>query len=154
MSVASASSEGLGCASVKSRHGVSRVEEVTRVEDSLLPFTQMTTSADRPFLRLHCTVPTWSSSPMHCLDLHDLQDLRSRSTVFLHDLLKLLRSIGVQVTYRLTPSNLDLATISISAEGYKRRAQIQHDLLETAQLSEKGKTLLAMTEDGPVIVMT
>lgn len=30
------------------------------------------------------------------LDLHDLQELRSRSTRFLQDLLKLLRSMGVR----------------------------------------------------------
>ncbi|THH11103.1 hypothetical protein EW145_g871 [Phellinidium pouzarii] len=104
-----------------------------------------------PFQRV-MTKPNDSRLPG--LDLHDLNSLRGRSTEFLHELLRLLRSIGVQVTYRLTPSNLDLATISISSEGYTQHAHIYRDLLQAAQSSEKGKTLLAMTDDGPVIVMT
>ncbi|KAH8120323.1 hypothetical protein DFH11DRAFT_1539486 [Phellopilus nigrolimitatus] len=135
-------------------HGISRIEEVTSVDDSLQQFKQMMSSTDRPYLSLHCTVPTWSTSPMHCVDLHELYDLRNRSILFLHELLRSLRSIGVQATYRLIPSNLDLATISISADGYVPRTLAEHNLLETAHLSAKGKTLLAVTENGPVIVMT
>jgi hypothetical protein len=63
-------------------------------------------------VRLHGTVPTWSSSSDICmfpllfnfmpliqksgLDLHDLHELRSRFLLFIHDLLQSLRSSGVR----------------------------------------------------------
>ncbi|EJD03958.1 uncharacterized protein FOMMEDRAFT_167251 [Fomitiporia mediterranea MF3/22] len=138
----------------KSHRADACVEEVVAVEDSVQPFKQMTAKTNRSSLRLVCTVPTWSPSPMHCLDLHDLHDLRNRSIVFVHELLKLLRASGIEASYRLIPSNMDLATISISTtENSKKQPTVDHDLLAAAQ-SSNGKTLLARTKEGPVIIMT
>ncbi|KAJ7630935.1 hypothetical protein FB45DRAFT_916972 [Roridomyces roridus] len=72
-------------------------------------------------LRLSCTMPTWSSSSDHCmsavlsssnidrstpgLDLHDLHELRAVFIVFIHEIVKALRSSGVNASYVLVPSN-------------------------------------------------
>ncbi|KAL5518943.1 hypothetical protein ACEPAH_626 [Sanghuangporus vaninii] len=156
MSVSIASSSGVLPQRLPTRRrGYARTEEVSNAEDVVSSFEQVTAKVHGQSLRLLCTVPTWSSSPMHCLDLHDLHDLRNRSIVFVHDLLKLLRASGIQATYRLVPSSVDLATISISAsETPKQQPPIDHDLLATVQDTEHGKTLLARTREGPVIIMT
>ncbi|KAL5535524.1 hypothetical protein ACEPAF_3618 [Sanghuangporus sanghuang] len=157
MSVSIASSSGVLPQRLPTRRrGYARTEEVSNAEDVASSFEQVTAKVNGQSLRLLCTVPTWSSSPMHCLDLHDLHDLRNRSIVFVHELLKLLRASGIQATYRLVPSSVDLATISISASetSSKQQLPIDHDLLATAQDTEHGKTLLARTREGPVIIMT
>lgn len=130
-----------------------QVEEVFGVEDSVESFKRLLGNKERPSLRLSCTIPSWSSSPTHCLDLYDLQDLRNRSIIFLHELLRSLRASGVQATYRLIPSNMDLVTISTSlSDNY--RPNVDDDLIATVQMSDVGKTFLAETKNGPVIVIT
>lgn len=60
----------------------------------------------------------------------------------------------VQVTYSLTPSDMDMTTISaVSAETHRRRAPVDPEVIAAA---DAGKTFLVSTEDGPgpVIVMT
>ncbi|KAJ7169901.1 hypothetical protein C8R46DRAFT_1090476, partial [Mycena filopes] len=56
-------------------------------------------------LRLSCTVPTWNPSSDNCLDLHDLNQLRTKFLAFIHDLVRALRTSGVAASYVLVPSS-------------------------------------------------
>jgi len=133
---------------------VARIDEVTCVEDSLQHFEQMVASSGRPFVRLHCTVPTWSPSSTHCTDLHDLHDLRSRSLLFVHDLLNALRSVGVQATYHLAPSDSDLVVIRALPTEKVASITGHMELFARARASPKGTILMEVAKTGPIIVMT
>ncbi|KAJ7225515.1 hypothetical protein GGX14DRAFT_420871, partial [Mycena pura] len=73
--------------------------------DAVEPFKQLVMRSQVSDLRLYCTVPTWSPSSDHCLDLHDLHQLRSKFLVFIHDLVQALRSSDIAASYVLVPSN-------------------------------------------------
>ncbi|KLO14456.1 hypothetical protein SCHPADRAFT_311942 [Schizopora paradoxa] len=108
-------------------------------------------------LRLQCTIPTWCHSPIHCHDLHDLHDLRERSLMFLHELTRTLRSNGIFVTYRLTPSDSDVVVIqTIPSDGttYPSTTCIDREIIHEIGLKRRGETLISETNEGPVLLMT
>ncbi|KAI0932191.1 hypothetical protein AcW2_000883 [Taiwanofungus camphoratus] len=70
------------------------LNELGNLQDALEPFAQLIRRSGRS-VRLHCTIPTVCSSSNACKDLHDLHDLRSRSLVFVHNLVESLRASGV-----------------------------------------------------------
>ncbi|PPQ80847.1 hypothetical protein CVT25_001972 [Psilocybe cyanescens] len=98
------------------------------LRDAIVSFTKLTADSGTTFVRLYCTIPTFSYSTDTCLDLHDLNELRSRFLPFIHDLLQSLRSSGVSqrianisvthfssqisATYSLAPSNSSLCLVS------------------------------------------
>ncbi|TDL28433.1 hypothetical protein BD410DRAFT_780935 [Rickenella mellea] len=132
-------------------------EELSRAKDALEPFKQMIVSAGQPFVRLHCTIPTWCSSSGHCVDLHDLHDLRSRSLLLLHDLLNALRSAGIQANYQLVPSDTDLVVIRVISPAFEAPvvpSQNTVDILSKAHACGRDKALLAVTDEGPMVVIT
>ncbi|KAF9568389.1 hypothetical protein CPC08DRAFT_757491 [Agrocybe pediades] len=85
--------------------------EIGDLRDAIVSFTSLTVDSGRASVRLFCTVPTWSASTDTCLDLHDLNELRSRFLVFVHDLLQSLRASGVSASYSLSPSSSPLCVI-------------------------------------------
>ncbi|KAF8581631.1 hypothetical protein K439DRAFT_1353280 [Ramaria rubella] len=101
--------------------------------------------ASRPgrAVRLHCTVPTWSTSSDICTDLHDLQELRSRSLVFVHDLCRKLGSAGIQVSYRLAPSHTSMVLLRALPED---RVSVQEESDALEQASHGGRYALPMQQ--------
>jgi len=88
-----------------------QLSELSNVQDAVVSFTNLTVRSGITSIRLHCKIPTWSPSTDTCLDLHDLNELRSRFLLFIHDLLKSLRSSGVSASYSLAPSNTSLCLV-------------------------------------------
>ncbi|KAA1471482.1 hypothetical protein DENSPDRAFT_837492 [Dentipellis sp. KUC8613] len=131
------------------------VHELGDIQKALAPITELLASSDHP-VRLHCTVPTWCPSVDYCSDLHDLQDIRSRALLLLHNLIKSLHARGVSATYRLTPSStpLCLITASAPADSRERYQTCIHEALNRTQLNEREKVLLVRHDDGPVLVVT
>ncbi|ETW87209.1 hypothetical protein HETIRDRAFT_166745 [Heterobasidion irregulare TC 32-1] len=73
-----------------------QMNELGNVRDALKPTTELLSrSVHDQSVRLYCTVPTWAPSSDLCIDLHDLHDLRSRSLLFIHNLVESLRASGV-----------------------------------------------------------
>ncbi|RDB28886.1 hypothetical protein Hypma_015522 [Hypsizygus marmoreus] len=133
-----------------------KLDELGNLCDSIEPFTQLILQSGKSAVRLHCTVPTWSPASDICLDLHDLNELRSRSLLFIHDLLQSLRSSGVSASYCLAPSNSPLCLICAQPPG-AGNAQITStasDLLKNAPLKKRKHVLLADLESGPCLVIT
>ncbi|KAG2366524.1 hypothetical protein BDR07DRAFT_1352277 [Suillus spraguei] len=107
-------------------------------------------------VRLHCSIPMWSSPSDICLDLHDLHDLRSRILLFVHDLLESLRSAGIPASYRLAPSNSSLCFIcalptELSAPKVRSAAV---EILQNANIHAREKVLLADLECGPALIIS
>ncbi|KAI0033183.1 hypothetical protein K488DRAFT_48261, partial [Vararia minispora EC-137] len=107
-------------------------------------------------VQLYCTVPTWTPSSDICIDLHDLHDLRSRSLVFIHDLVKSLRASGVPASYTLSPSDSPLCLVCAShASLDKRKVQMSaYEAYEKVKPSAREKVLLVDLQDGPALVIT
>ncbi|KAH9486935.1 hypothetical protein JR316_0001001 [Psilocybe cubensis] len=89
-----------------------QISELGSLREAISSFTKLTADSGTSFVRLYCTVPTFSYSTDTCLDLHDLNELRSRFLPFVHDLLQSLRSSGISATYSLAPSNSSLCLVS------------------------------------------
>ena len=142
--------------SVDTRQPKIQLNELGTTCDSVEPFTQLILRSGKPAVRLHCTVPTWSPSSDICLDLHDLHELRSRSLLFIHDVLHSLRSSGVSASYCLAPSDSPLCLVCALTPGLgaSQITSSAHDLIKDAQLREKEHVLLADLESGPCLVIT
>ncbi|TCD71536.1 hypothetical protein EIP91_008917 [Steccherinum ochraceum] len=90
------------------------------------------------------------------IDLYDLQALRSRSLVFVHDLVEALRASGIAASYRLQPSSCPMCVVcalppNIDASKVKAAATAA---VENAHLELKERALLADLEDGLALVIT
>ncbi|KAG6336572.1 hypothetical protein ID866_2510 [Astraeus odoratus] len=98
----------------------------------------------------------WSPSSDTCHDLHELNDLRSRSLLFIHNLLESLRSNGISASYCLAPSNTTLCFICALPTELsvpKVRTAIL-EMLQNARISTKEKVLLADLEHGPALIIS
>ncbi|KAI0068195.1 hypothetical protein BV25DRAFT_1987014 [Artomyces pyxidatus] len=136
---------------------VLQTNEVGDARDALKPITELlVSSAHGESLRLYCTVPTWSPMSDICIDLHDLNDLRSRSLHFIHDLVSSLRASGVPATYTLAPSNSPLCLICAShSEVDKCSLQVcAHEAFDQMKPIAREKVVVVQLKDGPALVLT
>lgn len=82
-----------------------RYQQFDDHHSALEPFTKLVlASAPSRTVRIHCTVPTWTSPDNHSMSLDDLHELRTRALYFIHNLLTQLRAAGIQATYHLAPA--------------------------------------------------
>lgn len=132
------------------------LNELGDLQDALEPFAKLIRRSGRS-VRLHCTIPTiCSSSYPTYYDLHDLHDLRSRSLLFVHKLVELLKASGIPASYRLQPSNCPLCLICVlplglDATNVKAAAVAA---VQNAHFESKEKALLADLKDGLALVIT
>lgn len=133
-----------------------QLNELGNLTDSVEPFTQLILRSGKSAVRLHCSVPTWSSSSDICLDLHDLNELRSRFLLFIHELLHSLRTSGVTASYCLAPSSSPLCLVCAMQPGVgsSRITTAVWDILKNAQLSKRENVLVGNLEAGPCLVVT
>ncbi|KIM66193.1 hypothetical protein SCLCIDRAFT_1211421 [Scleroderma citrinum Foug A] len=107
-------------------------------------------------VRLHCSVPMWSPFSDTCHDLHELNDLRSKSLCFIHNLLESLHSNGISASYRLAPSNSPLCFICAFPTELSvptlRSATVE--ILQKAKINARQKVLLADLEHGPALIIS
>ncbi|EIM83409.1 uncharacterized protein STEHIDRAFT_123842 [Stereum hirsutum FP-91666 SS1] len=141
---------------------IPQMNELGGLHDALKPITELLcrsvndqSVSVRP-VRLFCTVPTWSPCSETCIDLHDLQDLRSRSLLFIHDLVNSLRASGVPASYTLSPSHSPICLVCASpTELDKNRVRASaYEALEKTKPSARERVLLVNLKDGPALVIT
>jgi len=131
------------------------LNELGNLEDALEPFAKLISQSGSS-VRLHCTVPTMCMPSDGYVDLHDLQALRNRSLLFVHDLVEALRASGVTASYRLQPSNCPMCLVcalppDLDANKVKAAALA---VVENAHICLREKVLLADLEDGLALVIT
>jgi len=132
-----------------------QLNELGSLQDALEPFAKLISRSGQA-VRLHCTIPTTILSCDTFVDAQDLQDLRSRSLVFVHDLVEALRAQGIPTSYRLQPSSCPLCVVcalpsDLDANKVKASALAA---VENAHLQLRKKALLADLEDGLALVIT
>ncbi|PCH33645.1 hypothetical protein WOLCODRAFT_22144 [Wolfiporia cocos MD-104 SS10] len=133
-----------------------QLNELGDLQDALEPFAKLIRRSGRS-VRLHCTIPTTcSSSSPTCYDLHDLHDLRSRSLVFVHNLVESLRASGIPASYKLQPSNCPICLICVLPLGLdaNRMKAAAIAAVQNAHFDSKEKALLADLQDGLALVIT
>ncbi|OAX42968.1 hypothetical protein K503DRAFT_847479 [Rhizopogon vinicolor AM-OR11-026] len=132
-----------------------QLNEFGSLADAMEPFARLVSQTGCS-VRLHCSVPMWSSPSDTCLDLHDLHDLRSRILLFIHDLLESLKAAGIPASYRLAPSNSSLCFICALPTEFSapkvRSAAVE--ILQNAKINSREKVLLADLECGPALIIS
>ncbi|KAI1797894.1 hypothetical protein LXA43DRAFT_272672 [Ganoderma leucocontextum] len=125
------------------------------LDDAVEPFAQLIKKTGHS-VRLHCTIPTGCHSSSTCADLHDLHALRTRSLMFVHNLVESLRASGIPASYRLQPANCPMCLVCALPSGLDASkvrsaalAAVQH-----AKLDLKEKAFLADLQDGYALVIT
>ncbi|OCH96151.1 hypothetical protein OBBRIDRAFT_366678 [Obba rivulosa] len=127
------------------------LNELGNLQDALEPLIRQSAQA----VRLHCTIPTLSS-PSDSYDLHDLHDLRSRSLLFVHNLVETLRASGITASYRLQVANCPLCLVCVlppDLDANRVRAAAVA-AIRGHKLKTKERALLADLEDGLALVIT
>ncbi|KAI0756976.1 hypothetical protein C8Q80DRAFT_1264964 [Daedaleopsis nitida] len=129
--------------------------ELGNLDEAVEPFAQLIRKTAHS-VRLHCTIPTGCPSSTTCADLHDLHDLRTRSLLFVHNLVESLRASGVPASYKLHPANCPMCIVCALPSGLdasKVRAAA-FAAVQNAKLDLKEKALLADLQDGFALVIT
>ncbi|KIP11946.1 hypothetical protein PHLGIDRAFT_17770 [Phlebiopsis gigantea 11061_1 CR5-6] len=131
------------------------LNELGDLQDAVEPFAKLISRSGRS-VRLHCIVPTTIQSCDTFVDAQDLHELRSRSLVFVHDLVECLRSRGIATSYRLQPSNCSLCVVcalpsDIDANKVKTAALAA---VENLRFQLRQKAFMADLEDGLALVIT
>ncbi|KAK7694662.1 hypothetical protein QCA50_001850 [Cerrena zonata] len=131
------------------------LNELGTLQDALEPFAKLVSRSGNS-VRLHCTIPTVCPSSDVYVDLHDLNALRTRSLMFVHDLVETLRASGITASYRLQPSSCPLCLVcalppDLDANKVKAAAIAA---VEKALPQSKEKALLADLKDGLALVIT
>ncbi|KAI0073134.1 hypothetical protein K474DRAFT_263355 [Panus rudis PR-1116 ss-1] len=131
------------------------LNELGNLQDALEPFAKLIRQSGSS-VRLHCSIPTVCPSTGVYVDLYDLNALRTRSLVFVHNLVESLRDSGIAASYRLQPSSCPLCLIcalppDLDANKVKAAA---FAAVEKAHLQSKEKALLADLKDGLALVIT
>ncbi|KAI0735155.1 hypothetical protein C8Q76DRAFT_711197 [Earliella scabrosa] len=129
--------------------------ELGNLDEAVEPFAQLIRKTAHS-VRLHCTIPTGCPSSTTCADLHDLHDLRTRSLLFVHNLVEALRASGVPASYKLQPANCPMCLVCALPSGLdasKLRAAA-FAAVQNAKLDLKEKALLADLKDGFALVIT
>ncbi|KAH9944372.1 uncharacterized protein BXZ73DRAFT_73902 [Epithele typhae] len=129
--------------------------ELGNLDEAMAPFTQLIKKTAHS-VRLHCTIPTGCPSSSTCADLHDLHDLRTRSLLFVHNLVESLRAAGVHASYRLQPANCAMCLVCALPSGLDasnvRAAAFA--AVQNAKLDLKERALLADLKDGYALIIT
>ncbi|KAL4069618.1 hypothetical protein V8B97DRAFT_1918128 [Scleroderma yunnanense] len=131
------------------------LNELDTLTDAVEPFSRLV-SRSGCSIRLHCSVPMWSPSSDTCHDLHELNDLRSKSLHFIHNLLKSLHSNGISASYRLAPSNSSLCFIcALPTElSVPKLRSATVEILQKAKINAREKVLLVELEHGPALIIS
>ncbi|KZT65143.1 hypothetical protein DAEQUDRAFT_731767 [Daedalea quercina L-15889] len=130
--------------------------ELGDLKEALEPFAQLIRKSGHS-VRLYCTIPTaCPSSSCECYDLHDLHDLRTRSLLFVHNLVETLRASGIPASYRLQPSNCHFCLICALPNGLDtcRMKAAAVAAVENAHFECREKALLADLQDGLALIIT
>ncbi|KAJ3790998.1 hypothetical protein GGU10DRAFT_339298 [Lentinula aff. detonsa] len=129
--------------------------ELDCLEDAIQTFTQVLSQSGRSAVRLHCSIPTWDTESNLCVDLHDLNHLRSKSLVLIHDLVKSLRSSGIFATYSLAPAHSPLCLVCASSPGFDatRINTRAVSMVQNAKLDIGEHVLLANLERCPSLII-
>ncbi|KAF9481433.1 hypothetical protein BDN70DRAFT_876417 [Pholiota conissans] len=127
-----------------------QLRELGKAEDAVVSFTNLLVKTGTTSIRLHCTVPTWSSSTDTCLDLYDLHQLKSRFLLFVHDLLQSLRAAGISASYSLSPSSSSLCLICQKPVSIDIFQQLQ----ESSDKFKREQVTLIEAESGPCLIIT
>ncbi|KIK93737.1 hypothetical protein PAXRUDRAFT_828651 [Paxillus rubicundulus Ve08.2h10] len=131
------------------------LNELGNLTDAVEPFAKLVGRSGCS-VRLHCSVPMWCPSSDTCYDLHDLHDLRSRSLLFIHDLLESLRSDGISASYRLAPSNSSscfICALPTELSVPKLRTTMV-EILQNIKINSREKVFLADLEYGPALIIS
>jgi len=129
--------------------------ELGCIEDAVQAFTKVLVQSGNSAVQLHCRIPTWSPESNLCLDLHDLNHLRSKSLMLIHDVVNSLRSSGIFATYTLAPAHLPLCLVCASSPGFNA-SQINTRaaaMLQNAKLDIGEHVLLANLERCPSLIV-
>ncbi|KAI0801249.1 hypothetical protein C8Q74DRAFT_1364877 [Fomes fomentarius] len=147
--------------------------ELGNLDEAVEPFAQLIKKTTHS-VRLHCTIPTGCPSSTTCADLHDLHDLRTRSLLFVHNLVESLRASGVSIirvsstkllaeriiqvpaSYKLQPANCPMCLVCALPSGLdaSKIRTAAFAAVQNAKLDLKEKVLLADLEDGFALVIT
>ncbi|KIK70987.1 hypothetical protein GYMLUDRAFT_33090 [Collybiopsis luxurians FD-317 M1] len=130
--------------------------ELECLEDAVQTFTKVLVQSGSSAVRLHCSVPTWSPESNLCLDLHDLNHLRAKSLILIHDLVNSLRSSGIFATYALAPAHSPLCLVCASSSpGFNASRLNTHAvaMLQNANLDIGEHVLLANLERCPSLII-
>ncbi|KAE9408076.1 hypothetical protein BT96DRAFT_985869 [Gymnopus androsaceus JB14] len=131
--------------------------ELGCLEDAVQAFTKVVVdSSTSSTVQLHCSIPLGAQSPIYvCLDLHDLNHLRSKSLMLIHDLVKSLRSSGILATYSLTPAHSPLCLVCACSPGFNASRINTRALamLQNAKLDIGEHVLLANLERYPSLIV-
>ncbi|TFK30443.1 hypothetical protein FA15DRAFT_662396 [Coprinopsis marcescibilis] len=122
-------------------------------QDAIEPFTKQVLKRHETSTRLLCTIPTWGSSPDNCWDLHDLQNLRSKFLVFVHELLKSLQEAGMEASYSLAPSSSCQGIICALPSNISLN-RVVIDEVEKIRQTKSESVLLLETQAGPCLIIS
>ncbi|EPT04344.1 hypothetical protein FOMPIDRAFT_1021989 [Fomitopsis schrenkii] len=130
------------------------LNELGDLQDAAEPFAQLIRKSGHS-VRLYCTIPTACPSSAY-YDLHDLHDLRTRSLLFVHNLVETLRASGIPASYRLQPSNCSFCLICALPNNLdpSRMKAAAVAAVENAHLECREKALLADLKDGLALIIT
>ncbi|KAK7468901.1 hypothetical protein VKT23_003398 [Stygiomarasmius scandens] len=131
-----------------------QLNEIGCPEVAVCVFKELLVRSGRDSVLLHCSVPTWGYSDT-CVDLHDLYALRTRSLVFIHELVNSLRSCGISASYRLAPAQSPLCAVCASTPDHNAtKIKTTLSLLQTAKLQKRENVFLADLEQCPSLILT
>jgi hypothetical protein len=133
-----------------------RFNELGSLAKAVDSFTKVLSRSGKTAVRLHCTVPTWSPSFDTSLDLHDINELRSRFLLFVHDLLQSLRAADMIASYSLIPSNSPVCLVwalppDLSGSQLQRNAE---ELLKSVKINGRNNVFLADSKSAPCLIIT
>ncbi|KZS92955.1 hypothetical protein SISNIDRAFT_91155 [Sistotremastrum niveocremeum HHB9708] len=127
--------------SVSSGSAINTIGQYNDLNSALKPFLRTVVKSGST-VRVLCTVPTWTPSSPTFTDLHDLHNLRSRSLVFIHELLSALRAAGIQASYILAPSDLPIVLIRTLPADRNTGSQEAVDTLGAVTWERQGEGIL------------
>ncbi|KAK2461916.1 hypothetical protein APHAL10511_006379 [Amanita phalloides] len=131
-------------------------DELETLDNAVDSFTKMLSHSGKTAVRLHCTVPMWSPSYDTNLDLHDVNELRSRVLHFVHDLLQSLRAVDITASYSLIPSSSPVCfvwALPPNLRGPLSQFNID-ELPKSAQMGRRDKIFLADSNSAPCLIIT
>ncbi|KIL70831.1 hypothetical protein M378DRAFT_155761 [Amanita muscaria Koide BX008] len=135
-----------------------RFNALGSLDKAIDSFTKVLSRSGKTAVRLHCTIPMWSPSCDASLDLHDINELRSRLLLFVHDLMQSLRAADVSIitSYSLVPSNAPVCLVWALPPDLSG-SQLQDstkELLKRVQITGRDNVLLADSKNIPCLIIT
>ncbi|KAF8350064.1 hypothetical protein F5887DRAFT_412460 [Amanita rubescens] len=129
--------------------------ELGTLDNAVDTFTKVLSRSGKTAIRLHCTVPTWSPSYDTNLDLHDVNELRSRVLLFVHDLLQSLRSVDIIASYSLIPSNSPVGFVWALPPNLRAPLlQFNAEELKSSPINKRNNVFLVNSKSAPCLIIT